>query len=430
MASPQPHSGMSRLALALVCLGLLIVPLAAWLLMPPLTPTPRARSIEPAAVTTAEPAPSVVPVSAPKVKPSREGPAAREVTGTVEDPDGRTVVDAVVTCEPTAELTATTDRAGRYTLGAEADGCEAVARHPAFLASEPVRLAAGSDNVLRLQRGGGLRGVVVDAQGTPVAKYTLTIGPYSTRRKPFAQEHELTQTVDDASGAFARDGLAPGQYVVTAQTDGRPPTRSDPIVIEAGAMTDGVRIVLSEGATLTGKVTDAASHEPIAGATITIGGPLFEGREHPTATTDAAGVYTVANLPTGRLSISASREGYRLRVMPGVVTESGGALEQDVELSQSDAGRGVESSGVGLVLGVNKKGIIVILVLPYSAAARAGLAAGDQVLAIDGTSTEDLPLSDAIVRTMGPAGSSITLRVARGDEPPRDVVLTCEAMTL
>jgi carboxyl-terminal processing protease len=130
------------------------------------------------------------------------------------------------------------------------------------------------------------------------------------------------------------------------------------------------------------------------------------------------------------LSISASRDGYRLRVMPGVVIESGATLAQDVELSQSDAGRGVESSGVGLVLGVNKKGILVILVLPYSAAARAGLAAGDQVLAIDGTSTEDIPLSDAIVRTMGPAGSSITLRVARGDEPPRDIVLTCEAMTL
>ena len=53
---------------------------------------------------------------------------------------------------------------------------------------------------------------------------------------------------------------------------------------------------------LTGKVTDAGTSQPIAGATVTLG-------SH-TATTDASGDYAITNLTAGPYTITIAAEGY------------------------------------------------------------------------------------------------------------------------
>jgi hypothetical protein len=277
MPSLPPPSGSSRLSIALACIGLLVVPLVAWLLLPPLSPTPRAHPAQPALAASVERASPVRPAAVPRAAPPSKAAAARELTDAVEDPEG-----------------------------------------PAAL--------VGS-------------------------------------------------------------------------------------------------------ATITGKITDAATHEPIAGASVAVDGAWLEGGDRPRTTTDASGAYTLTGLSEGRLTIRVSHDGYEMRTLRGVQGLGGETVQRDVELSPSDSGSGVESSGVGLILGVNDKGVFVVMVLPYSSAAQAGLVAGDRVLAIDGTSTENLSLTDATLRTMGPTGSQLTWRVARNDEPPRDVVLTYGATT-
>ena len=54
--------------------------------------------------------------------------------------------------------------------------------------------------------------------------------------------------------------------------------------------------------TITGKVTESANGNPLAGATISYGGG--------TTTTDANGDYTLANVPAGANSVTASLGGF------------------------------------------------------------------------------------------------------------------------
>ena len=70
--------------------------------------------------------------------------------------------------------------------------------------------------------------------------------------------------------------------------------------------------------------------------------------------------------------------------------------------------------GVGMEIGENADGVLtVISPLKNTPAARAGILAGDQVLAIDGTSTEGMSTDEAVTLIHGPKGSVVTLTILR-----------------
>lgn len=70
--------------------------------------------------------------------------------------------------------------------------------------------------------------------------------------------------------------------------------------------------------------------------------------------------------------------------------------------------------GVGLELAIDDKsgGLTVAAPLPGGPAARAGVVAGDRVLAIDGETTAGMPLRDAVARLRGEPGSAVALSLA------------------
>jgi len=69
--------------------------------------------------------------------------------------------------------------------------------------------------------------------------------------------------------------------------------------------------------------------------------------------------------------------------------------------------------GIGITLETAADGFKVAAVTPQGPAARAGLQAGDMIVAIDGVPTSGLSQSDVIQQLRGPVGSSLAIRVAR-----------------
>lgn len=102
-------------------------------------------------------------------------------------------------------------------------------------------------------------------------------------------------------------------------------------------------------------------------------------------------------------------------------------LDDNSAFLRGDAQRELETAldqrfgGVGLELRIDDRTgqLTVALPLPGGPAARAGILAGDRILAIDGTTTAGVPLRDAVARLRGEPGTPVTLGVAGGDGPAR-----------
>ncbi len=81
--------------------------------------------------------------------------------------------------------------------------------------------------------------------------------------------------------------------------------------------------------------------------------------------------------------------------------------------------------GIGATVDLVDGRLVIVQPLEASPALRAGLAAGDTVLAVDGRSLDGLSLTDAISLIRGPKGSQVRLLVLRQGAPePFEVVVT------
>lgn len=69
--------------------------------------------------------------------------------------------------------------------------------------------------------------------------------------------------------------------------------------------------------------------------------------------------------------------------------------------------------GVGMEVGIRNDVITIISPLPNTPAERAGLVAGDVIVAIDGTSTEDMGVDQAVQLIRGEPGTEVVLEVFR-----------------
>jgi len=87
--------------------------------------------------------------------------------------------------------------------------------------------------------------------------------------------------------------------------------------------------------------------------------------------------------------------------------------------------------GVGMEIGVQRGQITVITPIEGSPAKKAGVHSGDIVVKINGTSTADMKLDEAIKLIRGPKGTDITLTMYRDDwKESRDIKLTRDVIEL
>ena len=101
---------------------------------------------------------------------------------------------------------------------------------------------------------------------------------------------------------------------------------------------------------------------------------------------------------------------------------------QNSDFQQQLAG---QFEGIGAELGLKGKQIIVIAPLAGSPSEKAGIKAGDEVLKVDGQSTDNWTLTQAVDKIRGPKETNVILTVLhKGDTNPTDVVITRNTITI
>ncbi len=432
----QPSRRHAWLMAALLCVAMLLLPAIAWLVAPRaggfVTPPPAhaAKIDQGQAAQPVARSPGFEPRAKPTTPAPVEAKAEGPVTGTVLDPDGKPIANAYVGCEDRdKELFTTTDKDGHFKLPPQASGCKAVSHHPEFSPMERTEIYAGRDNVLRLKGAGGIEGVVVDEKGAPVPAFLLAIESFmgAGESADTLPPGNQAKSFQDPKGAFLMESLFPGKYVLTASADGRPPARSSTIEVEAGRTTRHVKIVLPRGATLTGKVIDAETRKPVVGAVISLDAMTqTSANAIKPARTDETGAYTLEGAPPGPFSIRVAQERYRTKIVPGLTTRGGAAMQQDVELQpRGDGGAGdSELAGIGAILIPQPKGVVISWLLQNGPAESSGLHVGDVIARIDGLDAQGLTMSDCVQRLRGPEGSRVSVSVSREGEGTIEVLIT------
>jgi carboxyl-terminal processing protease len=83
-----------------------------------------------------------------------------------------------------------------------------------------------------------------------------------------------------------------------------------------------------------------------------------------------------------------------------------------------------EFGGLGIEVARKGEGIVVVAPIDDTPAARAGIRAGDEIVGIDGESTQGMGLSDVLRRMRGPAGKRVLLTIMReGFNAPRELAI-------
>lgn len=85
-----------------------------------------------------------------------------------------------------------------------------------------------------------------------------------------------------------------------------------------------------------------------------------------------------------------------------------------------------EFGGLGIQIGLKGKERILTIIAPIedTPAFKAGVKAGDKIIKIDGESTIDMGLHDAVTKLRGPKGTSVTITIIREEwEKPGDITI-------
>lgn len=138
---------------------------------------------------------------------------------------------------------------------------------------------------------GTISGTVKDSSGNPIANVTVTTTPATS------------SATTSATGSFTISNVQIGVYTLTATAPGYSGTLAG--VGVAGGATTLVSVVVSPAAgvgTITGTVKNTAG-AAVSGATVSVQG------QTATATTDASGAFTLSNVSSGFVFLSAAPSG-------------------------------------------------------------------------------------------------------------------------
>lgn len=326
--------------------------------------------------------------------------SAHRVRGRVVDTRGFPVPQAELTLAA-AGRAGTTGRAlsaadGTYDVWVLGAGpYELTARHPAF-ALRTMRLAALGDSVpVELDAGGTVLGEVRASTcgGAAAAELRTSCGP-------------LRRTLTSGVGVLRFEHVCAGRVTLSVQAAGCVGgARSGSVSTARDTQLEVLELVAGGG--VEGRAVDGEG-VVVPGATVHRAGEAEEGPG--TARTDRQGSFVVEALPDGDVSVVASHPLLGTS-RAEVVRVLRGTRARGVELRFERALRGAEAALGELPVRLVERegGVYVASVRAQSAAARAGLQAGDEVLRVGGAAVRGA--LDAGARMRRTASEELVLEV-------------------
>jgi hypothetical protein len=374
-----------------------------------------------------------VTLGAAGARPAEHGTIAGRVTGGGAPLEGALVAArrqrgrGPGSVEPEVVAQVLSGPEGRFALpDLEAGAYLLSASHEGFAPGRALGAQTGGGEVLLdLRRGGSLVGTVREkGSGRAVAPFTVVVRPAGGRGRRLPPR---TATVVDGAGRFEVDGLPPGAATVQVSAPAHAPSDELEVEIPEPPGSARLEVELSPGGRLTGAVVERGTGRPLAGARISV-----EGEDAPASLLGAYaeslsgpdGRFALAGLPARPLSLLVAAEGHHGRILSGIQVPDGGeAGPLQVELSPVQDGEEpqVELAGIGAVLERTRSGLRISAVMPGGGAAEAGLAPGDEILAVDGKGVSELGFAGAIQAIRGPVDSRVVLTVRRGGGAAADV---------
>jgi len=221
----------------------------------------------------------------------------------------------------------TTDSNGNYSFSGLSPGSYTVtASAPGHTTgSSPVTVTAGANatqNFALVPTVGSIGGTVTDAQtaaGIVGASVTCTCGGSATT---------------GTGGTYSITNVTPGNYSVTFSAAGYVSGTVNSVVVSAGHTTTE-SLALTEDGSITGQVTDSATHAAIAGATVTCTCQVGS------ATTNGSGSYSFLDVaPSSTYSMTFSANGYASQTVNNVVVTAGHATTESIALVAQPGGIG------------------------------------------------------------------------------------------
>lgn len=243
--------------------------------------------------------------------------------------------------------------------------------------------------VVQLKQGGLLRGRV---QGGGPAVEGLSVSYESFGRG--------RQTLEFAGDRYELREVPAGEILVSVQTrDGR--TGEGSATVVAGQATQ-LDLALVQSATLVGRLVDAQTQAPVAGAYASLDGANAVGTE-----SGPDGRFTLSGLQPGEHDLNAFAQPYDTLsrhpvLQPGQTLDLG-----DLPLTRQKPQPGT----IGVSLRGDSAQVSVMFVQPGSPAEQAGIQPGDAVSAVDGLPVQGV--DDARVRIRGAPGTQVLLTLSR-----------------
>lgn len=324
--------------------------------------------------------------------------------------EGARVV-AIDTSDGLRKISKSSDLTGRFVF-------DNLGRYPVDIAVEKngfadVRLFEVPVNsqqiTIQLEALGGLRGTVLQEDGTPLRAFSVSPRIYEGDR-------ELTKvparTFQSEDGFFQFDGLEPGLYNVIIGAPGFAQATIESVSVQSNQWADLQTVRLGQGGRVLGQVIDANTNEPVAGAKVTVVGGSRNflastiqtrgGGRKGQMMTGPDGFFEFIGLSVPEVDLKVEHRAFITEVVDNVLSGTadlvvaigtGGIIEGRVVDDRGDFVAGVQvllsggSKGTDSRTQTDRKGFFVF----------PGLPTGSYTVRVTnfGTASKKIPLSDA-----------------------------------